>query len=70
MKKYVFILICLITLSSCKKFLDIQPESDISKEELFSTEEGFKEAFKIEAFRKLCFSTFLIYNENHQYTIT
>lgn len=44
MKKYVFILISLITLSSCKKFLDIQPESEISKEELFSTEEGFKEA--------------------------
>jgi len=44
MKKYLFIFISLIALSSCKKFLDIQPESEVSKEELFSTEEGFKEA--------------------------
>lgn len=44
MKKYLIIFISLIALSSCKKFLDIQPESDVSKEELFSSEEGFKEA--------------------------
>jgi hypothetical protein len=44
MKKYLFIIITLIACTSCKKFLDVQPESDVSKEELFTTEEGFKEA--------------------------
>lgn len=44
MKKYLFIFLSLIAFSSCKKFLDIQPESEVSKEELFKTEEGFKEA--------------------------
>jgi hypothetical protein len=45
MKKYIFfILPLLIFASSCKKFLDVQPESDATKEQLFSTEEGFKEA--------------------------
>jgi hypothetical protein len=45
MKKYIFfILPLLIIASSCKKFLDVQPESDVTKEQLFSTEEGFKEA--------------------------
>ena len=44
MKKYLFIIISLLAFSSCKKFLDVQPESDVTKEQLFSTEEGFKEA--------------------------
>jgi hypothetical protein len=44
MKKYLFFILPLLVLSSCKKFLDVQPESDVTKEELFSTEEGFKEA--------------------------
>ncbi|TDQ07125.1 RagB/SusD family nutrient uptake outer membrane protein [Pedobacter metabolipauper] len=44
MKKYLYILISLLVFSSCKKFLDVQPESDVTKEQLFSTEEGFKEA--------------------------
>ena len=44
MKKYLFIIISLLVFSSCKKFLDVQPESDVTKEQLFSTEEGFKEA--------------------------
>lgn len=45
MKKYLYIIaISLLVFSSCKKFLDVQPESDISKEELFKTEDGFKEA--------------------------
>ncbi|MGN7783118.1 RagB/SusD family nutrient uptake outer membrane protein [Niabella sp. 22666] len=41
------ILICLLALtlfSSCKKWLDLQPESQISEDVLFTTEEGFKEA--------------------------
>lgn len=44
MKKYVFIILTLIVCASCKKFLDVQPESEITKEQLFSTEDGFKEA--------------------------
>lgn len=40
---YLFI-ICLLVCTSCKKFLDVQPESDVTKEQLFTTEEGFKEA--------------------------
>lgn len=44
MKKYLFIIISLLVFSSCKKFLDVQPESDVTKEQLFSTEDGFKEA--------------------------
>jgi hypothetical protein len=34
----------MLTLSSCKKFLDVKPESEIDKNELFTTEAGFKEA--------------------------
>jgi len=37
-------IICMLALSSCKKFLDVQPESDVTMEQLFSTEDGFKEA--------------------------
>lgn len=44
MKKYLLIIISLLAFSSCKKFLDVQPESEVTKEQLFSTEEGFKEA--------------------------
>ncbi|RZL19408.1 MAG: RagB/SusD family nutrient uptake outer membrane protein [Pedobacter sp.] len=45
MKKYLYItVICLLVCSSCKKFLDVQPESDVTKEQLFSSEDGFKEA--------------------------
>jgi hypothetical protein len=45
MKKYLFIIVSLLMVStSCKKFLDVQPESDVSKEELFSTQDGFMEA--------------------------
>lgn len=45
MKKYLYIIILsLLAFSSCKKFLDVQPESDVTKEQLFSSEDGFKEA--------------------------
>lgn len=44
MKQYIYFFIIALTLSSCKKFLDVQPESDVVKEDLFKTEEGFKEA--------------------------
>ncbi|MHA4895285.1 RagB/SusD family nutrient uptake outer membrane protein [Pedobacter sp. PWIIR3] len=44
MKHYIYFIIIVLTFSSCKKFLDVQPESDVTKEDLFKTEEGFKEA--------------------------
>jgi hypothetical protein len=44
MKKYLIFIIPLLVFTSCKKFLDVQPESDVTTEQLFSTEEGFKEA--------------------------
>ncbi|RXF72207.1 RagB/SusD family nutrient uptake outer membrane protein [Arcticibacter tournemirensis] len=44
MKHYIYIMIIGLAFSSCKKFLDVQPESDVTKEDLFKTEEGFKEA--------------------------
>ena len=42
--KLLYIIACMLVLSSCKKFLDVQPEADVTKEQLFSTEDGFKEA--------------------------
>jgi hypothetical protein len=44
MKKYIYIIAVLMAFTSCKKFLDVKPESQIDKDQLFSTEEGFKEA--------------------------
>lgn len=44
MKKYCFLLIGLLALTSCKKWLDITPQTDVSKDDLFKTEEGFEEA--------------------------
>lgn len=44
MKKLIYIIMLLIVFTSCNKFLDVKPESQIDKNELFTTEEGFKEA--------------------------
>jgi hypothetical protein len=44
MKKILPIILLVLTFSSCKKFLDVKPESEIDKNELFTTEAGFKEA--------------------------
>lgn len=44
MKKYLYLLLFVLAFSSCKKFLDVKPESDVTKEDLFNTEDGFKEA--------------------------
>lgn len=43
--KYL-LLLCLTTsmVSSCKKWLDVEPNSQIKSSELFKTESGFKEA--------------------------
>ncbi|MCH5717414.1 RagB/SusD family nutrient uptake outer membrane protein [Niabella hibiscisoli] len=44
-RNHILIYLLVLTFfSSCKKWLDIQPESQISEEVLFTTEEGFKEA--------------------------
>lgn len=38
------VLIVLITMTGCNKWLDIQPKSDVAADELFTTEAGFEEA--------------------------
>jgi len=44
MKKYIIAIIITGAFSSCTKWLDVQPKSEVSQDALFSTEEGFKEA--------------------------
>lgn len=44
-RKVVFIITVLaVALSSCNKWLDLQPETEISADKLFNTEEGFEES--------------------------
>lgn len=40
----IYILFASLLLTSCSKWLDIKPETEIDRTELFSTEDGFKEA--------------------------
>jgi hypothetical protein len=42
--KYIYLVILLFTFSSCKKWLDVQPKTQIRESEQFSTEQGFKDA--------------------------
>lgn len=44
MRFIITTLILALTFTSCKKWLDIQPESEVSDEVLYSTQEGFQEA--------------------------
>ncbi|TCC87266.1 RagB/SusD family nutrient uptake outer membrane protein [Pedobacter frigiditerrae] len=44
MKKIFYLIILAMITSSCKKFLDVQPESQIDKNQLFNSQDGFKEA--------------------------
>jgi len=44
MKKYLYIAITLLSLSSCKKWLDVTPVTQVPEEELFKTPEGFQDA--------------------------
>ncbi|MBO9202968.1 MULTISPECIES: RagB/SusD family nutrient uptake outer membrane protein [Niastella] len=44
MKNFILFTIVVLTLSSCKKWLDVSPVSQVSAEELFKTAEGFEEA--------------------------
>ena len=41
---YIYITLAAIMLTSCNDWLDVQPHSQIEETELFSTENGFKEA--------------------------
>lgn len=45
MKKYLILILAAAgTLSSCKKWLDVRPQSQVEQEVLFSKEDGFKDA--------------------------
>lgn len=46
MKKIIDISVCclLLLVTSCSDWLDVNPKNNIKEEELFSTEQGFKEA--------------------------
>ncbi|OQP64123.1 hypothetical protein A3860_22215 [Niastella vici] len=44
MKKYILFAIVLLTFSSCRKWLDVKPVSQVSEEDLFKTPEGFEES--------------------------
>ncbi|MFY0254637.1 RagB/SusD family nutrient uptake outer membrane protein [Chitinophaga sp. 30R24] len=44
MKKYLVLISLLALVTSCKKWLDIKPISEVSGDELFETEDGFKDA--------------------------
>lgn len=61
MKKIFYLLVFAMLTASCKKFLDVQPESQIDKNQLFETQDGFKEA--LNGVYTLCASTNL-YGEN------
>ncbi|HVW98370.1 MAG TPA: RagB/SusD family nutrient uptake outer membrane protein [Mucilaginibacter sp.] len=55
MKKYILIVIGLLALTSCKKYLDVKPQSQIDESQLFSSAQGFKEA--LNGVYTLCSST-------------
>ncbi|RFS20668.1 RagB/SusD family nutrient uptake outer membrane protein [Chitinophaga silvatica] len=44
MKRIFYIIIFTLLVTSCKKFLDVKPETQVDIDELFSSERGFKEA--------------------------
>lgn len=44
MRVIIISIIAATLLTSCSKWLDVQPKSQVSEEELFKTEEGFEEA--------------------------
>ncbi|MCK7557787.1 RagB/SusD family nutrient uptake outer membrane protein [Chitinophaga sedimenti] len=41
---YILIITAAVALTSCKKWLDVRPESEVEQEVLFSKEDGFKDA--------------------------
>ena len=44
MKKYILYLAAIFLFTSCEDWLDVKPKSEIEGSELFSTEQGFKDA--------------------------
>lgn len=44
MKRYIAIFASFLLLSSCKKWLDITPHSQVASKDLFKTQDGFQEA--------------------------
>ena len=44
MKKYFVLIMLLALTASCNKWLDIKPLSEVSEDDLFTTEDGFKDA--------------------------
>ncbi|MBL0742996.1 RagB/SusD family nutrient uptake outer membrane protein [Chryseolinea lacunae] len=44
MRKYAIWIFALVALASCGDYLDIKPQSEVDRESLFQTEEGFLEA--------------------------
>lgn len=44
MKNIIWFMIAVFTLSSCKKWLDVKPQTKVSADDLFKTPEGFEEA--------------------------
>lgn len=44
MKKYLILVIIITSFSSCKKWLDVKPLTEVEQDVLFSTEAGFMEA--------------------------
>ena len=44
MKAFSYLVIIACCLSSCSKWLDVKPQSEVSQDVLFSTEEGYQEA--------------------------
>jgi hypothetical protein len=55
MKKYILIMISLVALGSCKKYLDVKPQSEVDATQLFSSDQGFREA--LNGVYTLCAST-------------
>jgi hypothetical protein len=55
MKKYLLIVLGVISFTSCKKYLDVKPQSQVDEEQLFSSAQGFREA--LNGVYTLCAST-------------
>lgn len=44
MQKYLSVIVLLLMITSCKKWLDVIPDSQVADDELFKTEAGFQES--------------------------
>lgn len=44
MKKLIYVLLALLSLSSCNNWLDVELDNKVDDNKLFSSAEGFKEA--------------------------